>query len=283
MTKYDFSLSRLWLVAKRDIMENWKKNIYNCLTLYAIFAVTLVFMMLRLHGLYGKIPNGFWVCVGLVVVFGWAVVLSNVMEPMRSKAKRIAFLMLPATNFEKYLWRLVYVTAGFAVSLLIALAATDLTYLLITSVTGFEEYRSILATVSGYLFGSDAGIVVVENKKNMLIEDWLAQAWFWMFILWGYSLFVLGGTVWSKHAFAKTVGGIILAFLVFLMAVQWVPVEAEHSFYEWLQYIAGSHSRVNVFFASVGTAFFAMTVLNLWIGFRMFKRSQIVGFKKERL
>ena len=134
MTRYGFSLSRLCLVAKRDIMENWKKNLYNCLTLYAILASALVFTMLRLHGVYEKIPNGFWVCMALVAFGGWAVVLSNVMEPMATKAKRIAFLMVPATNLEKYLWRLIYVTVGFVVSFTVALLATDLTYLLLNSI-----------------------------------------------------------------------------------------------------------------------------------------------------
>lgn len=274
MTKYDFSLSRLCLVAKRDIMENWKKNLYNCLTLYAILASALVFTMLRLHGVYEKIPNGFWVCMALVAFGGWAVVLSNVMEPMSAKAKRIAFLMVPATSLEKYLWRLIYVTVGFAVSFAVALLATDVTYLLLNSIFGEEEYRSL----AGFAIG------VYLNWNSLALDgSWLLTSWTYVFTAWGYSLFVVGGTVWRRRAFVKTVGCILLAFLLLLTAVQWVPVSAEHSFYEWVHTVMADEGKVTVAVSLLTIVFFLFTVLNLWLGYRLFRRSQIVGFKRSKL
>ena len=274
MTRYGFSLSRLCLVAKRDIMENWKKNLYNCLTLYAILASALVFTMLRLHGVYEKIPNGFWVCMALVAFGGWAVVLSNVMEPMATKAKRIAFLMVPATNLEKYLWRLIYVTVGFVVSFTVALLATDLTYLLLNSIFGWEEYRSL----AGFAIG------VYLNWNSLALDDsWLLTSWAYVFTAWGYSLFVVGGTVWRRRAFVKTVGCILLAFLLLLTAVQWVPVSAEHSFYDWVHTIMADEGKATVAVSLLTAVFFLFTVLNLWLGYRLFRRSQIVGFKRSKL
>lgn len=274
MTRYGFSLSRLCLVAKRDIMENWKKNLYNCLRLYAILASALVFTMLRLHGVYEKIPNGFWVCMALVVFGGWAVVLSNVMEPMSAKAKRIAFLMVPATCLEKYLWRLIYATVGFAVSFAVALLATDVTYLLLNSIFGEEEYRSL----AGFAIG------VYLNWNSLALDDsWLLTSWAYVFTAWGYSLFVVGGTVWRRRAFVKTVGCILLAFLLLLTAVQWVPVSAEHSFYEWVHTVMADEGKATVAVSLLTIVFFLFTVLNLWLGYRLFRRSQIVGFKRSKL
>lgn len=273
MTKYDFSLSRLCLVAKRDIMENWKKNLYNCLTLYAILASALVFTMLRLHGVHEKVPNGFWVCMALVAFGGWAVVLSNVMESMSTKAKRIAFLMVPATSLEKYLWRLIYVTVGFAVSFAVALLATDVTYLLLNSIFGEEEYRSL----AGFAIG------VYLNWNSLALDDsWLLTSWTYVFTAWGYSLFVVGGTVWRRRAFVKTVGCILLAFLL-LTAMQWVPLSAEHSFYEWVHTVMADEGKATVAVSLLTIVFFLFTVLNLWLGYRLFRRSQIVGFKRSKL
>lgn len=274
MTRYGFSLSRLCLVAKRDIMENWKKNLYNCLTLYAILASALVFTMLRLHGVYEKVPNGFWVCMALVAFGGWAVVLSNVMESMSTKAKRIAFLMVPATSLEKYLWRLIYVTAGFAVSFTAALFATDLTYLLLNSIFGEEEYRSL----AGFAIG------VYLNWNSLALDDnWLLTVWSFVITLWGYSFFVLGGAFWRRRAFVKTVGCILLAFLLLLTAMQWVPLSAEHSFYEWVHTVMADEGKATVAVSLLTIVFFLFTVLNLWLGYRMFRRSQIVGFKRSKL
>lgn len=274
MTKYDFSLSRLCLVAKRDIMENWKKNLYNCLTLYAILASALVFTMLRLHGVYEKVPNGFWVCMALVAFGGWAVVLSNVMESMSTKAKRIAFLMVPATSLEKYLWRLIYVTVGFAVSFAVALFATDLTYLLLNSIFGEEEYRSL----AGFAIG------VYLNWNSLALDgSWLLTVWSFVITLWGYSFFVLGGAFWRRRAFVKTVGCILLAFLLLLTAMQWVPLSAEHSFYEWVHTVMADEGKATVAVSLLTIVFFLFTVLNLWLGYRLFRRSQIVGFKRSKL
>lgn len=274
MTRYGFSLSRLCIVAKRDIMENWKKNLYNCLTLYAILASALVFTMLRLHGVYEKIPNGFWVCMALVAFGGWAVVLSNVMEPMATKAKRIAFLMLPATSLEKYLWRLVYVTVGFAVSFAVALLATDVTYLLLNFIFGEEEYRSL----AGFAIG------VYLNWNSLALDDnWLLTVWSFVITLWGYSFFVLGGTFWRRRAFVKTVGCILLAFLLLLTAMQWVPLSAEHSFYEWVHTVMADEGKATIAVSLLTAVFFLFTVLNLWLGYRLFRRSQIVGFKRSKL
>lgn len=274
MTRYGFSLSRLCLVAKRDIMENWKKNLYNCLTLYAILASALVFTMLRLHGVYEKIPNGFWVCMALVAFGGWAVVLSNVMEPMSAKAKRIAFLMVPATNLEKYLWRLIYVTVGFAVSFAVALLATDVTYLLLNSIFGEEEYRSL----AGFAIG------VYLNWNSLALDDnWLLTVCSFVITLWGYSFFVLGGAFWRRRAFVKTVGCILLAFLLLLTAMQWVPLSAEHSFYEWVHTVMADEGKATVAVSLLTIVFFLFTVLNLWLGYRLFRRSQIVGFKRSKL
>ena len=268
MTRYGFSLSRLCLVAKRDIMENWKKNLYNCLTLYAILASALVFTMLRLHGVYEKIPNGFWVCMALVAFGGWAVVLSNVMESMSTKSKRIAFLMVPATC------RLIYVTVGFAVSFAVALLATDVTYLLLNSIFGEEEYRSL----AGFAIG------VYLNWNSLALDDnWLLTVWSFVITLWGYSFFVLGGAFWRRRAFVKTVGCILLAFLLLLTAMQWVPLSAEHSFYEWVHTIMADEGKATVAVSLLTIVFFLFTVLNLWLGYRLFRRSQIVGFKRSKL
>ena len=277
MTRYDFSLSRLCLVAKRDIMENWKKNLYNCLRLYAILASALVFTMLRLHGVYEKIPNGFWVCMALVVFGGWAVVLSNVMEPMSAKAKRIAFLMVPATCLEKYLWRLIYATVGFAVSFAVALLATDVTYLLLNSIFGWEEYRSLTAMAFG------TSLISFENQSGMSDGSWLLTVWSFVITLWGYSFFVLGGTFWRRRAFVKTVGCILLAFLLLLTAMQWVPLSAEHSFYEWVHTVMADEGKATIAVSLLTAVFFLFTVLNLWLGYRLFRRSQIVGFKRSKL
>ena len=41
-TNHFFSFSRIAMVMKREIMENWKKNLYSLIGLYAAFAIVMV-------------------------------------------------------------------------------------------------------------------------------------------------------------------------------------------------------------------------------------------------
>ena len=188
--------------------------------------------------------------------------------------RQVAFLMVPATCLEKYLWRLIYVTVGFAVSFAVALLATDVTYLLLNSIFGEEEYRSL----AGFAIG------VYLNWNSLALDDnWLLTVWSFVITLWGYSFFVLGGAFWRRRAFVKTVGCILLAFLLLLTAMQWVPLSAEHSFYEWVHTVMADEGKATVAVSLLTIVFFLFTVLNLWLGYRLFRRSQIVGFKRSKL
>lgn len=41
-TNHFFSFSRIAMVMKCEIMENWKKNLYSLIGLYAAFAIVMV-------------------------------------------------------------------------------------------------------------------------------------------------------------------------------------------------------------------------------------------------
>ena len=102
---------------KRDLVENWKTNLYRILTCYIIFSLIFIFMMYGMnHSSEGYFYERFCGNVTGIVYIGLNIYMyyfaSLILEPMRTKEKRISYLMLPATLGEKFVSRALYVTIG---------------------------------------------------------------------------------------------------------------------------------------------------------------------------
>ena len=113
-TNHFFSFSRIAMVMKREIIENWKKNLYAFIGLYAAFALVVVGnmwgMSMNAENAFAS-PDIFFVryCTNILGAFificllGSLIYASGILDNMRNKEMRISFLMLPATMLEKLL------------------------------------------------------------------------------------------------------------------------------------------------------------------------------------
>ena len=113
-----FSFSRIAMVMKREIMENWKTNLYRLIGIYAAFALVMVLTMSK-QVTYSDSQMAFQhYCSNIMGTFAFIIGIfgivyaANIMENMITKEKRIAFLMLPATMIEKFVARFLIVTVG---------------------------------------------------------------------------------------------------------------------------------------------------------------------------
>lgn len=275
-----FKLSRFWLVAKRDMIENWKQNLYKCVALYAILLFFLVFQFIHAYateGTFHVLSCSFWTWTWLAFSFGGMYVASTIMGPMADKSGRLAMLMLPATNLEKFVWRALYVSVGFIVMFAVALAAISLTRFLLVPLFGFgaDFCEPFLKHLPHTLLG-----VPVFDVGSEFLPKPLARFFACVWSLWGYSIYILGGNIWHKRAFIKTIGCLAGAFLVFLTVMVLIPWKEIRIEYFVLKYF-GDVSAVSFF--SVLTAILAvMTVLMWWWSYRLFCRSQIVASKKVK-
>ena len=128
-TKSYFSFSRLALVMKRDLMENWKMNLYIFLGFFLAFLGVYLFQMYDYID-YDGVPNAFqtveryishhtgaFSVITSCLLFYFA---SESMRNMRTKEQRLSYLMLPATKLEKFVSRALFVTIGIFVMILLA-------------------------------------------------------------------------------------------------------------------------------------------------------------------
>ena len=267
-----FSFSRLGLVMKRDFMENWKTNFYRFLGPYAAFLLVMWFSSMNMTNFneFSDIVSGTFFSV---LFFGGSFTASYVLETMNTQQKRISFLMLPATSFEKFLARFLYVTLGFVVLSTIALLLAEITRFLLLPLFNLPDtfkqstlpnvWQTIMNVRTFYF--NDSGIM--ESVVG------------WLFLIWIHSFFLLGGCRWYKNAFWKTLGLVILVnfFFIFVL-VNLVELLDEGVMEEILLWCEANFSWVTVtgILSFVIVMFVFLILLNWWLSYSCFTRSQVI-------
>ena len=275
-----FSFSRLGLVMKRDLMENWKTNLYRFLGPYAGFVMVILFCYM-LECDYDSFASTMLSAFTLVLVFGGIYNASHILENMNTQQKRISYLMLPATSLEKFLARAFYVTLGFFLTMVIALLLAEGTHFMLLPLFGLSDdfHQSVIPFVWEKLTTVElikfTGPGAEESYRLLYFREAIGL----LLIGWAHSLFILGGCYWQKHPFWKTLGIIILVnhligLLVIILVQSLGDINWDIS-EEWLEAhlnwvtVEGVLSFIIVLFA-------ALLALNWWLSYRCFTRSQVI-------
>ena len=275
-----FSFSRLGLVMKRDLMENWKTNLYRFLGPYAGFLMVILFCYM-LECDYDSFASTMLSAFTLVLVFGGIYNASHILENMNTQQKRISYLMLPATSLEKFLARAFYVTLGFFLTMVIALLLAEGTRFMLLPLFGLSDdfHQSIIPFVWEKLTTVELIKFTGPGAEESYQLLYFREAISLLLISWAHSLFILGGCYWQKHPFWKTLGSIILvnhliALLVIVLVqslgdINWnIDEEWLEAHLNWVT-IEGVLSFIIVLFA-------ALLALNWWLSYRCFTRSQVI-------
>lgn len=272
-TASKFSLERIALLLKRDISENWKSIFYFFLASYII--VLLWFCLAAYVSRYDESltvaasPFGFFcymtillvsLCISVVLCFS----ASRIFKPMSGRGKRIEFLMLPATHAEKFVSRVVYSVFGTAFVLFVVFLMAELTRILIGAVFSVNTWGVM---EMGHVVD---GVMMTPNMKF--------DGVFWLLSLisfvWTHSLYILGGTYFTKHPFRKTLILMVLfnsllsvCFLAFRMggqgnslSITTMSMVVYDGVYTWIYY----------------TIYSIFAVVNWWLAYRLFSRSQVM-------
>ena len=267
-----FSFSRLGLVMKRDFMENWKTNLYRFLGPYTIFLLVMWFSSMNMTN-FNEFSDIVSATFFSVLFFGGSFTASYALETMNTQQKRISFLMLPATSFEKFFARFLYVTVGFVVLSTIALLLAEVTRFLLLPLFDLPDTFK-QSTLPG-VWQTIMNVRTFNFNGSGIMESVVG----WLFLIWIHSFFLLGGCRWYKNAFWKTLGLVILVnfFFIFVL-VNLVELLDEGVMEEILLWCEANFSWVTVTgilsFAIV--MFMLLILLNWWLSYRCFTRSQVI-------
>ena len=294
-----FNFSRLTLVMKRDLMENWKTNLYTFLGLFLAFLGVYLFQMYDYID-YDGVPNAFqtveryishhtgaFSVITSCLLFYFA---SDSMRNMRNKEQRLAYLMLPATKLEKFISRGLYVTLGMFVMILLASLLAEAVHWAFMpffdnlpdkfkicvwpevweeiweTITPFQTKKVIL----GPLDYNNLPETLPWVEKSMFIEIMLA----YLVALWFHSLYILGGSYFGKYAFFKTTGTLILiGAIVGYILSNINPKEC----FGWFEEFARMNEHwltEDVAVGVTGFIVFCFIDLNWWLSYKLFTRQQ---------
>lgn len=286
-----FNFSRLVSVIKRDLVENWKTNLYRILTCYIIFGLIFIFMMYGMNHSSGNSAEYFYerFCGNVTGIIYIALNLymcyfaSLILEPMRTKERRISYLMLPATLGEKFVSRALYVTIGTLIIFGCGLLMAELTRLLFVPILDISEEfgRFCLADVWHR--------ILAENQEPTFYGEsdysyTLLIMFFTVLITWSHSLYILGGSFFRKKAFIKTMGLCFLLMILFGNFFVQIFEGTEPELIKWLEdWTEANPTQAANTFLSIGfSLFLLLTVLNWGLSYKLFATSQITERKLFR-
>lgn len=208
-------------------------------------------------------------CVMLITMMG-----SLMLHDCRRKETRIAVIMLPARQSEKYLSRITVCLFGILLGILIHVV---LYYLFLGLHFAFQSNVELPANMSEpwqYLnpFGYYGRIVVYNHGANSVHElSNLAVMAFMVMCLW--SCYILGGTIWKKGSWIIT-----SAVLLALSFVSAGMLKDNHSFTIFLN----ATTYIEDFMLNMVICL-TITALNIMVSYLIFKRMQVTHKKLSDL
>jgi len=207
----------------------------------------------------------------LFVFIGLAICIAHVFLFMSNQHRRQSFLMLPASNLEKYLAAVVFA----------ALSGIVLTYgSVFIGDTLRVAYRALIDGGS-WRDGLFLGMLTEMFIPSGLIpsQPFFIHLMLWTVLItlymWLHSLFTLGGTLFRKHSFALTsqVLMIITAILIWCFRV-----EISEMITTPLR--SGVENEKLSAMTYLPTLFYVVfSVVNYWLSYRIFKRAGLISYK----
>lgn len=288
-----FSMTRVQHIMRRDLIENWKSNLYALLGIFAAcFFPMLGFLWSAERWTeegYPEVYSFERFCgnmlgiIGMVVSVAMIYYASRIMKCMDNKEKRISYLLLPATKLEKFFSRALFVTIGTVLMILVALLALELTHYLLLPVFDLPAVYSQPMLVE--VFSLRWAHASVDATGEPVYSWWLMQLLVWIFCLWNHSLFILGGSFWYKHPFLKTIGAcLVVTILGGILFANLAEVGFLTRFSDWMQeHYQDTPQTVNGLLTIISVVFLLFTVFNWWLSYRLFTRSEVVKRKLWRL
>ena len=304
-----FSFARLGAVLKCDFVEHRWNNIAAFFIFFAAFLASQLSNMNSIIGTglrHSIQPDQYMPSLAANFVPFFYGVLSLALMcaaadmcgvPLKTKGRGLNYLMMPATNMEKFVARALVNTILLIVMAFAALLLADLVRMLFVPLFEVKEFygftlpRILVAlgdpfsaaySAGGEVWGltADGTIRVTEFSAYYGVVNVTAMVAAFLF---AHSLFILGGCIWRKAAIIK----IWITQIVVTSAVVWIIVKLEPYVLPWLGDVLTSlfetEQQAGMTLLSIAIpVLLALTALNWWLSYRLFSRKQVVAPQHHR-
>ena len=216
-----------------------------------------------------------------LLIIALMVMLCSIVSTINDKRKREAFLMLPATNLEKFLALVVLTTLAWPLCVFLSIALGDTLRMAFFWLKGVDSATiSVNYWEQTFYWWSSAIPMLVDNlTPNALRDFYLPELLFvvvWFVFL--HSWYTLFGTVLRKYSFVvSNVVGISLILLV-IKIVHLCGVDNIFLFHKTWENGAYIHTASPVVYPLM-VVLLVLQVFNYWASFRVFKNFQFITNK----
>lgn len=214
----NFQFSRLLMVMRWDMFTNLKS--YLNMMLGMTFAL-LPFFIMQLYQLskqYQLFPDtidlSYWgMSQYVLMIFSIAMYMmaTQIFMVMKTTGQREQFLMLPASNLEKYISRFLFSTLGAAVAMITAIVVSDLVQLIFSFVLLPGHHQSVCLSIMALLWKIWTTFIESIDFAGALMLSLLIMTCGVLV----HSFFILCGTLFRKHTIV--VSGILFIVMIYLV------------------------------------------------------------------
>ena len=263
----NFQFSRLLMVMRWDVFTNLKT--YLNMMLGMTFAL-LPFFIMQLYQLskqYQLFPDtidlsylGMSQYVLMISSIAMYMMATQIFMVMKTTGQREQFLMLPASNLEKYISRFLFSTLGAAVAMITAIVVSDLVQLIFSFVLLPGHHQSLCLYAVALLWKIWTTFIENNDSTSALLLS-LSIVTCGVLV---HSFFILCGTLFRKHTIV--VSGILFIAMTYLViyVIESVPDTITtclmHGDNSWLFSIAE----------------LLLAGFQYWLSYKVFTRMQVI-------
>ena len=263
----NFQFSRLLMVMRWDMFTNLKS--YLNMMLGMTFAL-LPFFIMQLYQLskqYQLFPDtidlsylGMSQYVLMISSIAMYMMATQIFMVMKTTGQREQFLMLPASNLEKYISRFLFSTLGAAVAMITAIVVSDLVQLIFSFVLLPGHHQSVCLSTMALLWKIWTTFIESIDSAGALMLSLLIMTCGVLV----HSFFILCGTLFRKHTIV--VSGILFIVMTYLViyVIESVPDTITtclmHGDNSWLFSIAE----------------LLLAGFQYWLSYKVFTRMQVI-------
>ena len=287
-----FSFNRFGKMLRWVLSVNQRRILYAVAgSVVGVFIAEMI--LLRMSSLdspymmlnhYGQVGAALFALVSLILV-------STIVSGVNEKRKREAFLMLPASNLEKFLALMTYTSVVCVLGVFLAFVLGDSLRMAWFWISGpcikttvISETSEIGDPVEYYYWWSSAIPKMMDNLTPHILEADSCN-WFYLVMnlfvitaiaVWTHSLLIIGGTLFRKYSFVISCLVFILFWVIFGKTMQYFELSMFTSTWENGRYVSG---EVGIPAYILAILLPLLSVFNYWASFHIFKNFQLITNK----
>lgn len=265
----NFNFNRFWQVLKWTVISE-KKSIMTAAVAYTVgFLAIQLFSCFTIfdltHGLGDAATYGGMTTCSVLLSCMSYYYASGILGNAHTTQQRTTALMLPASNLEKFVARVIYCCIFMLALLYVAVFVATGLRMLLELIAGHQ------GIVSGFSFFFDVSTFRF-NSMDVNLFPVIAGT------LWTTSLFVLGGVFFSKRPFVWTNVALILGSITLFTLMFYIgTLIGEENIGRFLENFRGM--TFDTFQLIVSIILIAFTVFNVWLAYWLYTRLQVVQHK----